>query len=101
MSGPDESIYQELCKRDLFEKTDYPYSSWRSLKRAIWSQTWFHCSACNEPVHTAHFPLNEMLESIQTRTGMGKITNWKRFAERTPGKLWDNRAVTWNQLQVT
>ncbi|KAF2632704.1 hypothetical protein BU25DRAFT_417301 [Macroventuria anomochaeta] len=53
----------------------------------------------NKQVGTPHFPLREMQMSVQERTGMSEITNRKCFARTTPVKLWDNRIVTWYQLQ--
>ena len=93
------SIYGELCMRDDFEKTPYPHVHSSSFYRAIWSTTVFHCSGCGESVGCAHFPLDEMKESVERRTGMSKITDRKCFARITPVQLWDNRIVTWDQLQ--
>lgn len=94
----DTSVYKELRMRDVFEMTCYPQNSSSPLNRAIWSTTSFHCSNCSKSVGTAHFPMTEMLESVQMRTGMSKITDRRCFAELTPVKLWNNRVVTWSQL---
>ncbi|KAH6620046.1 hypothetical protein C7974DRAFT_225260 [Boeremia exigua] len=94
----DESIYDELRTRDAFEKTPYPHQGLRPCK-SIWSTTRFHCANCEKAVGCAHFPLEELKKSAETRTGMCKITQRKCFARATPVKLWDDRVATWDQMQ--
>ncbi|KAF9699077.1 hypothetical protein EKO04_003004 [Ascochyta lentis] len=99
LSAFEHSVHQELMMRDAFEMTHYPQNSSSGLHRAIWSETLFHCLSCNQSVGTAHFPMSEMLESTQTRTGMSKIIDRQCRAELTPVLLWDDRVITWSQLQ--
>lgn len=99
LSYEDISIYRELCSRDLFEATPYPQEALSELNRLIWSASSFYCFCCKESVGPAHFPMKEMLESVNKRTGMSKITDRQCFARITPVQLREKRVVTWDQLR--
>lgn len=101
LSFKDFSIYRELYSRDLFEATLSPrvVEGLGQLARDIWSASRFYCTCCKALVGPTHFPMKEMLESVNNRTGLSKITNRLCSAQVTPVQLWGNRAISWDQLQ--
>lgn len=99
LSFEERSIYNELYMRDNFEATPLPRPMSSPYYRGIWASTMFHCWGCHESVGCAHFPLKEMEESRERRTGMSKITERQCFARITPVELWDKRVTTWDELQ--
>lgn len=101
LSREESCIWLELRSRDLFEKTPYPreVEGLVGISRYIWSGSRFYCFCCKKSVGFAHFPVKQMLESVNHRTGMGKITERRCFAYVMPIQLWGEKVITWDRLQ--